>query len=426
MSRRAVAQLAWLLAGFCVAIFLASATLYVLVRAAQGGSSAADDLAPVRFVALEAPFLAFPVVGALISSRRPENPVGWICLAVGLLATVGTLGQLYATYGIVRSGSVPFVAAVVALTQWAWVLPVGLLGTYLLLLFPDGRLPSRSWRPLAWLSGVIILLVGVASVLAPGPLPDLEGVRNPFGIEGAPWLVEAAEVLYLLLGPCILASAISLIARYRHSGTLVREQIKWIALAGSIMGVLIFLGIIVGFLFLPEIETPEGPQVSPPPWFRFLTYALMWSVASVPVAIGFAIMRYRLYDIDILINRALVYGSLTATLVATYFGGVATIQSLFRALTGQEQQSQIAVVVSTLAIAALFDPLRRRLQGFVDRRFYRRKYDAAKTLEDFSLKLRNETDLDTLSGDLISVVRETMQPEHASLWLRPNTSSKES
>jgi hypothetical protein len=145
---------------------------------------------------------------------------------------------------------------------------------------------------------------------------------------------------------------------------------------------------------------------------------------GVPIFTGVAIARYRLYEIDIVINRTLVYGALTAALVAVYFGGVATLQALFRAFTGQEQQPQFAIVVSTLAIAALFDPLRRRIQSFIDRRFYRRKYNAQKTLEAFSSKLRDETDLEALSGDLEGVVRETMQPAHVSLWLRPETSSE--
>ena len=138
------------------------------------------------------------------------------------------------------------------------------------------------------------------------------------------------------------------------------------------------------------------------------------------MAVGFAILRHRLYDIDVVINRTLVYGSLTAMLALVYFGGVATTQAIFRALTGQEQQAQLAIVVSTLVIAALFNPLRGRIQGFIDRRFYRRKYDAVKTLEAFSTKLRDETDLDALTSEVVGVVRETMQPAHVSLWLRPD------
>jgi hypothetical protein len=148
------------------------------------------------------------------------------------------------------------------------------------------------------------------------------------------------------------------------------------------------------------------------------------SLLGIPVAVGIAILRHRLYDIDVIINRTLVYGALTVLLALVYFGGVATAQAIFRALTGQEEQPQLAIVVSTLVIAALFNPLRRRIQAYIDRRFYRRKYDAAKTLETFSAKLRDETDLDALSGDLVGVVRETMQPSHVSLWLRPDTPAK--
>ena len=159
-------------------------------------------------------------------------------------------------------------------------------------------------------------------------------------------------------------------------------------------------------------------------WLQFLLYVTNLSFAGVPVAIGFAILRYRLYTVDFLINRTLVYGSLTVMLAAVYFGGVVATQAIFRVFTGQEEQPQLAVVVSTLVIAALFNPLRRRIQGFIDRRFYRSKYDAAKTLEAFSAKLRDETDLDALSEDLVQVVRETMQPTHVSLWLRPDTTAK--
>jgi hypothetical protein len=297
---------------------------------------------------------------------------------------------------------------------------VGLLAIYLILLFPDGRLPSRRWRPLAWLSGAVIVLLGVDSVLAPGPLSELEGVRNPFGLEEAPWLVDAQIVLLLLFVACILASAVSLILRYRHSGGEVREQIKWIALAGSVVALL--LSSVLGLIIVTE--GTRGSGGSTPLWLQGLLFVMLLSFAGVPVAIGLAVLKYRLYDIDLLINRTLVYGSLTAMLVAVYFGGVATTQTIFRALTGQEEQPQLAIVISTLVIAALFNPLRWRVQALVDRRFYRRKYDARKTLEAFSAKLRDETDLDTLSEDLVGVVRETMQPSYVSLWLRPEASPK--
>jgi hypothetical protein len=194
--------------------------------------------------------------------------------------------------------------------------------------------------------------------------------------------------------------------RLRHAVGVERQQIKWFAYSAAIFAI----GVVLIVITL-AIDTPL--------WFE--RAALAYSTVAgeaVPIAIGIAILRYRLYDIDLLINRTLVYGALTATLVAVYFGGVAATQTIFRTLTGQEQQPQLAIVVSTLVIAALFAPLRRRIQSFIDRRFYRRKYDARKTLETFSTTLRDETDLDALSGDLVGVVQDTMQPAYASLWLR--------
>jgi hypothetical protein len=230
MSTRAAPWLAWSLAGLSVTMFLAIIVLYVFAHSLHEASSTGGVLSHLLFYV---PFLAFPIVGALIASRRPHNPIGWICLAVGLLWMLGGLSEQYTSYGIAKPGSVPYLATIVALIQWMWIIPVGLLGTYLLLLFPDGMLPSSRWRPLAWLSGAVMGLLGVDSVLAPGPLTDLEGVRNPFGLEGALWLVDAGIVLLLLFVTCILASAISLVSRYRRSGEEVREQIKWIALAGA-------------------------------------------------------------------------------------------------------------------------------------------------------------------------------------------------
>jgi len=414
MSSRAAAWLAWSLAALSMVIFLVSIAFIVLVRAAQ--AEAPGGLATSRsFVDLlvSVPFLAFPLVGALIASRRPHNPIGWICLAVGLLWMLLGLFDYYGVYGLAKPDTVPFPVVIYALVEWLWLPTVGLLAIYLLLLFPDGRLPSRRWRPLAWLSGAVIVLLAVDNVLAPGELTDLDGVRNPFGLEGAPWLVDAQIVLLLLFVACILASAVSLILRYRHSGGEVRGQIKWIALAGSLVGLL--LSIVLGVIIVAELmRGSEGPT---PLWLRGLLFVMVLSFTGVPVAIGFAVLRYRLYEIDIIINRALVYVSLTATLVAVYLGGVVLLQRLFVLLTGQ--RSTLAIVASTLLIAALFSPLRRWVQALVDRRFYRRKYDARKTLAAFSTKLRDETELESLNNDLMGIVTETMQPAHVSLWLRP-------
>jgi hypothetical protein len=400
---------------FVAGAILTILSLYVTAPAAQpssdwGSGGAIGDLL------ILAPFLAFTIVGALIASRRPENPIGWICLVAGLFWTLIALDGQYIAYALATTGVVPLPAAV-ALNQWAWVPPVGLLSIYLILFFPDGRLPSRRWRPLAWFSGAVMVLVSLAIALAPGPLPDLGGVRNPFGLEGHPWIADASNVIPVLLPLCALASALGLVLRYRRSGSEEREQIKWIAFAGSFVGLMSLITVVSALIFAPEFPDSTGTQ---PLWLGVLQDVELLSFAGIPVAVGIAVLRYRLYDIDIIINRTLVYGSLTLMLALVYFGGITMTQALFRTLTGQEQQPQLAVVISTLAIAALFDPLRRRTQSFIDRRFYRRKYDAIKTLEAFSVKLREVTDLDTLSDDLVGVVRETMQPAHVSLWLRPD------
>ncbi len=365
--------------------------------------------------------MAFPLVGALIASKRPKNAVGWLCLAVGVLWALSGVFDYYGYYGAATPGSVPFPVVAAGISDWIWVPAVGLLGTYVLLLFPDGRLPSRRWRPLAWLSGAVILLLSVGIMLAPGPLDNLGGVRNPFGIEGADWLTVGAYALLPLLPLCMLASALSLVLRYRRSGGEERQQIKWIAFAASVVVVVYAIAMIASFVFPEEAWTTAGSVW----WLNLLTYAVLSSFTLVPIAVGIAVLRYRLYDIDLLINRTLVYGSLTTTLVLIYVGGVAVTQTVFRLLTGQEQQPQLAVVASTLAIAALFNPLRRRVQAFVDRRFYRKKYDAAKTLEEFGARLRDETDIETLSSNLVAVVRETVQPAHVSLWLRPPSQRSE-
>jgi hypothetical protein len=422
VSTRRVSWLAWSLAGLSVAVFVPLVVLYVLARSAQSPGNWVT-VGTVSGMVSFLPFLAFPLVGALVASRRPRNPIGWICLADGLLWMLLSMTDSYSIYGVAKPGSVPFPIAIGTLgNQWLWVPTVGLLGIYLLLLFPDGRLPSRRWRALAWLSGALLVLESLTEGLAPGPLENQGGVPNPFGLEGLPWLADAALVLLPLLPLCILASAVSLVLRYRRSGGDQREQIKWIAFAASVAGLLYLTAIVSPFIFAPGIVSGGGRLPPPPLWVELLFSVAVLGFAGVPVAIGFAVLRYRLYDIDVVINRTLVYGSLTGMLIAVYFGGVATMQAIFRAIADQEEQPQLAIVVSTLVIAALFTPLRRRIQSFIDRRFYRRKYDARKTLAAFSAKLRDETDLDALSDGLVRVVRESMQPSHVSLLLRPDSS----
>ena len=352
--------------------------------------------------------LAFPTVGAIIASRRPGNTVGWIFCAIGLFGGASIFFTQYGIYTLVTNpDSLPAGVIATWIGTWVWLPSVTLTITFLLLLFPHGRLLSPRWRPVAWLAAAVTIAGSALLAIVPWELLD-PGVpaQNPFSMEGLRSLGIAPPVPILLIGiPTMLLSVASLILRFRRSRGEERQQLKWFVCAGVL---------IVGALCVPLFVPGAASSV--------LQLLVM---PSLPVAAGIAILRYRLYEIDIIINRTLVYGSLTVALALTYFGGVATMQAIFRALTGQEQQPQLAIVVSTLVIAALFNPMRHRIQAFIDRRFYRRKYDAAKTLESFSAKLRDETDLDALSDNLVVAVRETMQPARVSLWLRPDTALKQ-
>jgi hypothetical protein len=345
----------------------------------------------------------FATLGALVVSRRPGNAIGWIFLAVSVAFGVQFFSGQYATAALAPNGPTLPGGAVAAwlsgLTQAAAVFG-GFL--FLVLLFPTGRLLSPRWRVLAWAAGLAVAASLVYNALAPGPIEAFPSVRNPFGIEAAATAFDllGAVALWTDLA-CVVAAIVSLILRFYRSRGEERLQLKWFTYAAT-----------VGFstLLLGSVLAPAA--------FEGLLGLLVWTIAplSLPVAAAIAILKYRLYDIDVLINRTLVYGLLTAMLVLVYVGSVFSLQYAFRSLAGGD--SQLVVVASTLMIAALFNPLRRRIQAFIDRRFYRKKYDAQKTLETFGARLRNETDLETLGADLVSVARETVQPAHASLWLR--------
>jgi hypothetical protein len=296
----------------------------------------------------------------------------------------------------------------------SWVLPITLgLTVFYILLFPTGRLPSRRWRWLGWLTVAFVVVGVILAAFSSGALLGILGpIQNPLGIEGFSNIYYKA-VLFTMASLLTLAAALAVFMRLRRAIGVERQQIKWFAYAA----VAYVSAGILAYIIPRVIDTPL--------WFERVSFALNIAlIPAIPITIGIAILRYRLYDIDLLINRTLVYGSLTLMLALVYFGGVTATQVVFTALTGQEEQPQLTIVVSTLVIAALFTPLRRRIQSFIDRRFYRRKYDARKTLEAFSAQLRDETDLNALSEDLVGVVRETMQPSHVSLWLRPDTPRK--
>ncbi len=338
-------------------------------------------------------------------------------MAAALFYGLLSAGEEYAIYALLTNpGSLPLGAELSWLVKWIWAPGLGLILVLLPLLFPDGHLLSRRWRPVGWLGGLSIGLICVLTSIVLWPERGPALVRpGGFAGEVEEWRSGALDWVQLKLAvPMLfvagLGAVISLFVRYRRARGDERQQIKWFASAALTLVWMIVFVFVFGELLSAGGELPE------------VTGALsgLLVLPSIPIATGIAISRYRLYEIDLIINRTLVYAALTAALVAVYFGGVAMTQAVFRTLTGQEEQPQLAVVVSTLVIAALFTPLRQRIQSFIDRRFYRRKYDAAKTLEAFSVKLRDETDLDALSDDLVGVVRETMQPAHVSLWLRPD------
>src|SRR5829696_6800774 len=303
VSTRAATWLAWSLAALSLVLCAAAIALYLVTLPVQPPSSwGTGGLSAVLYVYL--PFLAFPLVGALIASRRPENPIGWICLVVGIFWMFAiVMSGSYALYGlrVASPGSVPFPAAIGSLGELVAPATGGLIGTYLILLFPNGRLPSRRWRPLAWLSGAVIVSMSVGGVLTPGPLEDLGGVRNPFGLERYPWMGDVTQSIILLLPLCILASVASLVLRFLRSGGEEREQIKWLAFAASILG-LGFSSFVIPSFFI--VEDPAGG--ADPLWENLLEDAVTLSFAGVPVAVGVAVLKYRLYEIDILINRTLV------------------------------------------------------------------------------------------------------------------------
>jgi hypothetical protein len=356
--------------------------------------------------------IGFSTVGAVITPRLPrQNPVGWLFCTIGL---VGGVRLFVAEYAIVtllaEPGSLPSTLpggeALAWISSWVWVLHVGLF-VFLALLFPDGRPLSSRWRPLVWGIGVVIVAGTVSVALWPETARGFDVINHPLGTEVATDVINPVESIVYVLG---LIAAASLLVRLRGSKGIERQQVKWFTYAVAVLATSATLAYVVsesmGVVWLDRISS----------------VLVIVSVVGLPVAVGIAILRYHLYNIDLLINRTLVYGPLTVVLAGLYVGSILVLQLLFRALTGEE--SQLVVVASTLAIAALFNPLRRRIQGLIDRSFYRRKYDAVKTLEAFSAKLRDETDLDALSDDLVGVVRGTMQPVHVSLWLRPYLAPK--
>jgi len=354
--------------------------------------------------------LTYVVVGALVASRRPRNAIGWIFLVCMALISFGGSGNVAGQYAIYATltnpGSLPGPEWIV----WAGnMLSQGAFATLIvfsLLLFPDGRLPSARWRPVGILAGVAIAGLTIVSALGAGstPPPPL-AMESPVRATGAfgNLVSVASGPTFLLTVGALVAAIVAIVGRFRGATGIEREQLKWFAYGAAWIPAVALFGIVQSAVLPPVLSHAVGTELWP------------ISAAGIPVAAGVAILRYRLYDIDVLINRTLVYGVLSAVLAATYFSSVLVFETVLRPLTAG---SEVAVALSTLAVVGLFAPLRTRIQVAVDRRFYRSRYDAARTLDAFSVRLRDEVELGAVRAELLEAVRSTVQPAHASVWLR--------
>ena len=383
---------------FALAIILVLLA-FPMIRGRGISEVLADPVVIVFFVFV----LAFVSVGALVATKRPENPLGWLMLAAGIAYSVAGFATAWVEDFMSPAVETSVPANYLAwLTSWAWGIGPFLSATFLLLLFPDGHLPSPRWSITARIlaAGLVLFFTGLA--FAPGPMDVPRDIVNPLGIgtSRAPFeVLEMGGALICFLG--IPVSVASLFVRYRRSVGQTRLQIKWIAYAAG--AVALCAG--TGFTIEAFARSGVAAEIS--------NILISASLTTLPVAIGFAILRYRLYDIDRIINRTIVYALVTGSALVVYAGTVFVVGTV---VVGPSDN--LTVAVATLAAAAVFRPALQRVQALVDRRFYRRKYDAQRTVDQFGARLREETDLDELTGDLVGVVNSTMQPEHVSVWLK--------
>ncbi len=381
----------------------------VLVLAALTATLAVGPAARVwTTLGLFIPIGAYSAVGGVIAWRRSRNAIGWVLSVIGLLLATVIACSSISAWGL-KTGTLPqSVGEWISVGSRFWVIPLGLIGTQLLLRLPDGTLLSPRWTAYSRGCMALIVVAWVGMSVQPGRVEDVAGTANPLGIAGA----EPLKGLFLLVVLSFIGAIGSLFLRYRRTDPHDRAQLRWIAFGG-----LVFLAIYVaGFVIGIALDVTEDSRGS-----LLVVISAQAAFAALPIAIGHAVLRRSLYDIDVVINRTLVYGAMTATLAATYLGSVLLLQLL---LGGFTEGSSLAVAASTLAVAALFRPVRSRIQATVDRRFFRRKYDAERTLREFSARLRDEVDIGTLEAELSAVVRATLQPEHVSLWLRAPEDSR--
>lgn len=424
MTTRTLVRLGRVVFAFVAACLVANIVLALVNATGPQPTTVGLALANISFYLA---MFTFAIAGVVVVGHQPRNPIGWLLLLDALAWELPA--EEMVRWGVITApGAVPRPDVWAAATASLWAPGVGLIGTFLLLLFPDGHLPSPRWRPVAWLAGASIVGITVVIPLAPVSLRDTASYTflsatapNPLGVTALSPFVDALYTLVLLLPLSIGACAVGLVVRFRRARGRERQQLKWLAVSGVVVfgvyGTVMVLTSVFGGAGWNDTDTPR--------WLSVLQTVNIFVLVLVPIAVAVAILRHRLYDIDVLINRALVYVSLTATLAAVYTGGVLAAGTMVRVLSGQERSS-LVVAGSTLVVAALFTPLRVRIQALIDRRFYRRRYDAQRAAADFALRLRNQVDLVGVRVDLVSTVAMTIQPTTASVWLAPTplTSSR--
>ena len=399
MTTRTASILAWSVVGATIVLHGASGVFVFLGR--HVATPADKDVSSLGAIGFFVAFLAFPVVGAVIVSRRPANAIGWLFLLIGADFAVSDLSSRYADYALfASSGSLPGGVWVGWLSGWLDPIVFATI-MIVLLLFPDGRPLTARWRPVVWFVAVFVVASVLWNAFKPEKIfTDSFPVENPAGVQ---WLGDhfglVDQIVFLGFVAGVLLAVTSAVLRFRRSAGIERDRMKWLALAAVML--------IAGFVTAIVLSLAHVSTIGD------LTIGL--GFAAVPVAVGIGVLRYRLYEIDRVISRTVSFALVTAALGAAYVGLVLLGQSLFSSVAGG---GGLVVAVSTLVVAALFLPVRSRVQTFVDRRFNRHRYDAQKTLETFGTRLREQVDLVTLSGDLRTAVNETMQPAHVSVWLR--------
>jgi hypothetical protein len=415
MSPVALRRLAWIVFAVALLLWAADVVFSELTTSLQSKGSW-DNNSVWAGLTFEAALLAFPVAGVLIATRRPRAPIGWLLLAIGV--GWGLANLTYSDYGLrLHPGSLPAADYAGVISSVMWAPTIGITGTFLLLLFPDGHLPGRRWRYVGYASAFGILVGTVSMLVTPGPMADAgyPHTDNPLGISALHAVVGVGQATLILIPVGMVAAAASLIVRFRRASAIERQQIKWLAAAAA--GV---AAIYLVVMPLSVIVTPSSK--AGPAWLQVSQMVALISFGLIPVAIGIAVLRHGLYAIDVIVRKTLVYTALIACLALLYIAGVYASQTVVRTISGQS--GTLAVTISTLAVALAFQPLRRRIQRTVDRRFYRARYDAGRTLETFTSRMRDQVDLEALSGEMLEVVQGALHPSHATLWLRSNGSER--